>query len=233
MAELTGSTRIRLSQIFDLKVWHDFLVEDKHSAAKVGDVRRWGDGMLHEKTSHGWRVLPGGSDYDVKINPAEEKKNKKLSTPVRPATEQEFSDFIDRLEKDSHTKEPESIQLPYMNRKLMRQIGLPSNANFIFNTRYWHISPERKSSEEQELRPEEYKQIPSVIKNARSAILTKGSGNFKLIFPDKKNPDKYNKIIFSKIDRGNYVVTLGKVDKRNIIDWKNEKTVGAGVPPTI
>lgn len=69
MAELTGSTRIRLSQIIDLKTW----CMDKHSAAKLGDVRRWDDGMLHEKIAHGWRLLPGGTDYDVKVNHAEEK----------------------------------------------------------------------------------------------------------------------------------------------------------------
>lgn len=56
--------------------------------------------MLHEKTAHGWCLLPGGTDYDVKVNHAEEKKNTKLPTPVKPASEKEFSEFIDRLEKN-------------------------------------------------------------------------------------------------------------------------------------
>jgi len=55
--ELTGDTRIRLSQIADLKDW----VEDKHSNYKIGETAQWKDG-LHQKTAHGWIKVPGQKD---------------------------------------------------------------------------------------------------------------------------------------------------------------------------
>lgn len=63
MRELTGDTRIRLSQIKDLKAWHRQMIDD--GRYKIGTVNRWNDGKLHEKTVHGWRVLPtNGSAYE-------------------------------------------------------------------------------------------------------------------------------------------------------------------------
>lgn len=208
-------------------------VEDKHSNARPGDVRRWSDGKLHEKTTHGWRVLPNGSQYDVVEKEKEGRKNLKKPLMGRPATNKEFSDFIDKLNKNPGLNSPISITLPRMNRSLMKQIGLDKNDNFIFSQRFYHVSPARKKQEGQDLRIEEYKQIPDVIKNAKFAILSKGTGNFKIIFPDKKDDSKYNKIVFNKYKKGNYVVTLGKVDKYNIFDKKTEKIVGEGVPPSI
>lgn len=85
----------------------------------------------------------------------------------------------------------------------------------------------------QDLRKEEYKEIPNVIKNAKQAILEKGTGDFKLLFPDKQNPNKVNKIILSKMNRGNFIVTVGKVDKGNAYEPQKIKVVGEGVAPSI
>lgn len=232
---LTGATRIRLSQIRDLPAWHEQLVNDKHDNARVGEVRRWSDGKLHEKREHGWRVLPHSSEYDVLTNKKEEKRNRKTATPPKPATEKQFSDFIDSLNTDPHIREPKAIRLPQMNRKLMKQIGLDTNAALIFNSRYFHISPARKAAEGhgQDLRIEEYKEIPKVIKNARWAILEKDTGDFKLLFQDKKNPEKINKIVMSKTNKGNFIVTVGKVNKGNAYEPQKIKVVGEGVAPSI
>lgn len=232
---LTGATRIRLSQIRDLPVWHEQLVNDKHDNARVGEVRRWSDGKLHEKREHGWRVLPYSAKYDAVRNEKEEERNESIATPAKPVTEKEFNNFIDTLFANPHTREPKGIKLPVMNRKLMKQIGIETNTAFLFGTRYWHISPARKKKEGkgQDLRIEEYKEIPKVIKNARQAILKKNGGNFKLLFADKQRPYKVNKIIFNKTDRGNYIINVSKVDKNNGFDPKTEKVVGEGVAPSI
>ena len=57
--ELTGGTKIRLSQIKGLKQWRERLALDKHGKpVPVGEIRKWADGKLHEKMKHGWRVIP-------------------------------------------------------------------------------------------------------------------------------------------------------------------------------
>ena len=62
--KLTGETRIRLSQIKVLSDWYDQLAQDKHSKARIGEVRKWADGKLHEKMKHGWRKVPSnGFEY--------------------------------------------------------------------------------------------------------------------------------------------------------------------------
>lgn len=231
MKELTANTKIRLSQIRDLWTWR--YTQDKHSGAKIGDVRRWKDGRLHEKTTHGWRVLSESGKYNIRTNTKEEKKNKKNHIPARQVTQQEFSKIIDKLFIDTKMRTPEAVKLPQLNRALMKQIGLDRTDTFVFNTRFHHISPARKAEENQLMTKEEYKKIPEVVKNAKFAILDKKSGNFKIVFKDENNPDKYNKLVFGKTNNGNFLVTLGKVDKRNIYDKKTEKIVGTGVAPVI
>lgn len=139
----------------------------------------------------------------------------------------------DRILNNLQMRTPKAIRLPDLNRKLKKQIGLDKNVMIIFNTKYFHISPERKASEKQALRKEEYKKIPSIIKNARQAILEKGTGDFKLLFDDEQNPHKINKIIFSKTNKGNYILNVSKVDKYNGYDRKKSKVVGEGVAPSI
>ena len=58
MREITPDTKIKLSQI-------KRLITDKHSKDQVGTVRRWSDNKLHEKTSHGWKVVANNKEYDI------------------------------------------------------------------------------------------------------------------------------------------------------------------------
>lgn len=231
--ELTGDTKIRLSRVIGLKEWHDYLIQDFRDKTATGTVRRWADGKLHEKTDKGWRVLPHHREYNVVRNKKEEKKNRKNPQPSGVATQQQFDNFIDELFNNPHLREPKAVRMPDLNRKLSKQIGIDKNTSFIFSSRYFHVSPARKAAEGQDLRKEEYKEIPSIIKNAKQAILTQNNGGFKLLFADKKDPDKVNKLIFNKTDRGNFVINVSKVDKRNAFDNKKEKVVGEGVAPSI
>lgn len=234
MRELTGGTKIRLSQIKGLREWRERLALDKHGKpVPVGEVRRWADGKLHEKTHKGWTVVAHSKEYNVTRNEKEEKKNKKSPQPSSIASQKQFDDFIDSLFANPHLREPKAVRLPDLNRQLMKQIGLDKNTSFIFSSRYFHISPARKAGEGQDLRREEYKEIPDVIKNAKQAILTRNNGGFKLLFRDKANPDKVNKIIFNKTIRGNFIINVSKVDKRNAYIPKIEKVVGEGVAPSI
>ena len=231
---LTADTKIRLSQIVDLKDWHAQLIQDKHGPkVETGTVRRWSDGKLHEKTNNGWRVVPHNKEYNVVRNKSEEKKNRKTPTPSAQSSQKQFDDFVDELFLNPHNTKPKAIRLPDMSRYLKKQLGIDKNTSFIFSSRYFHISPARKATENQELRKDEYKQIPQVIKNAKQAILTRKNGGFKLLFKDTQNPDKINKIIFNKTNRGNFIINVSKVDKYNAYDPKTEKVVGEGVAPSI
>lgn len=233
--ELTGDTRIRLSQIKDLKDWREKLIKDYRDPTPTGTVRRWTDGKLHEKTNKGWRVLPHNKENNVINNSNEEKRNRKIPSPSGVATQKQFNRFVDELFKNPKLREPRAVRLPDVNRKLKKQIGIDKNTSFIFSTRYHHISPQRKAAEGkgQDLRIEEYKELPEIIKNAKQAILTRNNGGFKLLFADKKDPGKVNKIIFNKTNRGNYIINVSKVDKYNGFDPKTEKVVGEGVAPSI
>ena len=74
MAELTGSTRIRLSQIID----QSGRCLDKHSPYKIGDRAKWKDG-IHEKTSHGWKKVveqDNTAGWDIKLNKNNLEKNR-------------------------------------------------------------------------------------------------------------------------------------------------------------
>lgn len=232
--KLTADTKIRLSQIVDLKEWHAQLVLDKHGPkVQTGTVRRWADGKLHEKTNNGWKVVAYNKEYNVVRNTKEEKKNRKTPQPSAEVTQKQFNDFVDDLFVNPHLDKPKAVRLPDMSRHLKKQLGIDKNTAFIFSSRYFHISPARKAGEGQDLRREEYKQLPEFIRNAKQAILTRKNGGFKLLFKDSQNPDKVNKIIFNKTNRGNFIINVSKVDKRNGFDPKTEKVVGEGVAPSI
>lgn len=206
MCELTGDTRIRLSQIKDLKAWiYDY------THANVGEVRRWADGKLHEKMKHGWRVVPHGKDYDLKeySAPRSTKHVRKI------ASQTEFDGFVEQLFNGDYEPMPKAVRLPGMNKSLSRSLGVDENTQFIFKAKYGHVGPVRKGSSDQLMTKEEYKQIPEVIRNAKSAYIDKEKHNFFILFDDKKDPEKTNKLGFNKTPRGNYLVTLAKVNRRD------------------
>ena len=197
--------------IFDI-AREKLLTEDKHSNDKIGTVRRWeSDGKLHIKKEHGWKVLPKSKEYGLK-----EYNAHKSSKAVRKITQQtEFDDFVEKLFNSDYKNAPTVVRLPKMNKGLLSSLGIKDNTQFIFKARYAHISPGRKAMENQSLTKEEYKQIPGAVKNAKYAYIDKKNNNFFIAFEDKSDFKKMNKIVFNKTTKGNYVVTVSKVNKKD------------------
>lgn len=210
MRELTADTKIKLSQI-------KRLITDKHSKDQIGTVRRWSDNKLHEKTSHGWKVVANSKEY--KINEYREVKARKDLSP-KITTQKQFNIFVDNLFNKNYKEAVSTIHLPQIDRKLLKQLGIKDNTQFIFKARYPHINPQRKANEGQALREEEYKAIPNAIKNAKEAYIDKENHNFFIIFEDLNDKSKINKIVFNKTIKGNYLVTIGKVNKQEGINKK-------------
>lgn len=154
---LTGDTRIQL-------------IDD--GRYKIGTVNRWkSDGKLHEKTAHGWKIV--GEDFDPKENKSEEKRVRKIVRPLRIASQKEYDDFIDKLFDGPTPQKPDAIRLPLLKRKLMQQVGLDERASFLFQPRYYHVSPARKAAEGQDLRKEEYKKYLTLSANRTGQFLKK------------------------------------------------------------
>jgi hypothetical protein len=123
------------------------------------------------------------------------------------------------------------IRLPDFNVYLARRLGVTSKCYFTKN-QMTHCRPSRKATYDQELRIEEFKRIPKVIQNSKILYYDKMNKNFLIPFRDIENPKKVNKIVFNKDKRGNYSVSVGKVDLSNL-DENYYKKVGVGVAPTI
>ncbi len=200
---------VKARTVFDIARKRLF-TEDKHSGDKIGTVRRWeSDGKLHVKKAHGWEVLQNGKEYELK-----EHNTHKSSKDVRKITQQtEFDTFVEKLFNSDYKNAPTVVRLPKLNKGLLKTLGLNENTQFIFKARYPHISPVRKVMENQSLTKEEYRQIPNAVKNAKTAYIDKEKGNFFISFADKNNSALINKLVFNKTPKGNYLVTLGKVNK--------------------
>lgn len=123
------------------------------------------------------------------------------------------------------------IRLPDLNIYLARQLGITSKCYFTKN-RMTHCRPSRKETYDQALRIEEFKRIPKVIQNSKILYYDKMNKNFFIPFRDRENPQKVNKIVFNKDKRGNYSLSVGKVELSNL-DENYYKKVGVGVAPTI
>ena len=211
--ELTGDTRIRLSQIVDLAEGCENFIKDKHSKDKPGTVRRWkSDGKLHIKKDHGWEVLPNEKQYQLKENEAP-KLRKGVAAKI--TSQEDYNDFIEKLFNGDYKNTPGTVHLPKMNKGLLLSLGLNENTQFIFKARYPHINPGRKAAEGQGMTKEEYKEIPEVIRKTKKAYIDKGKQNFFITFEDKNNPEMINKLVFNKTNKGNYLVTLGKVNEKD------------------
>lgn len=222
MRELNGNTRIRLSQIIGLKEWHEQLIQDKHAPAQIGEARRWADGKLHVKMKHGWQTVSNYNDYELK----EVNKNKAIKKLQKKETsQQDFDDFVEKIFNKDYQHTPNTIRLPKINKGLASALKLNENTQFIYKEEYKHINPYRKTEEEQGLTKEEYKQIPDVIRKAKTAYMDKVNKNFYVTFEDKDNPEKINKIVFNKTPKGNYIVTVGKVNKKDELTNKKNLPV--------
>ena len=89
-----------------------------------------------------------------------------------------------------------------------------------------HCRPSRKETYDQALRIEEFKRIPKVIQNSKILYYDKMNKNFFIPFRDRENPKKVNKIVFNKDKRGNYSVSVGKVE---ITTLKRKEFIKLGV----
>lgn len=215
--ELTGDTRIRLSQIKDLREW----VED-YRHANPGDVRRWADGKLHIKRNHGWQVVTNPEEYLPKemTPPGKIKK-----FPKEVTTEKEYKEFVDNLFKRNYKDMPNYIHFPDINKKLAFQLGITDKTQFIYKEDYKHINPARKGDEEQSLSKGEYLLIPKVLKQAKKAYFDPVRKNYIITFKDANNPKKVNKIVMEKTPKGSYIVTASKVNKKDDIVLKKSRPI--------
>lgn len=148
-------------------------------------------------------------------------------------SDEDFSDIVDSIILNDYKHIPNVIRLPNLNEKLSEKLGLDKNAAFILKKSATHIRPDRKGSYDQAFDTEEYRAIPKVMRNAMFALVDKREKNFQIVFDDNNDSKKINKIVFNKDELGNYLVTVGKVDRRDSISEINNIVVGVGVAPTI
>ena len=148
-------------------------------------------------------------------------------------SDEEFSDVVDSIILNDYKNIPNVIRLPNIKGELAEKLGLEKDSAFVLKKEATHIRPDRKGNYNQALDTEEYREIPKVIRDADFAIVDKRTKNFQLLFDDKNEISKINKIVFNKDELGNYLVTIGKVDRRDGLSEKEQIVVGVGVAPTI
>ena len=148
-------------------------------------------------------------------------------------SDEDFSDIVDSIILNDYRHIPNIIRLPNLNAELCEKLGLAKDSAFIMKKSTTHIRPNRKGNYEQAFDTEEYRLIPQVIREANFVLVDKRTQNFQVVFDDKDNISKINKIVFNKDELGNYIVTIGKVDRRDGISEKDNTVVGVGVAPTI
>lgn len=148
-------------------------------------------------------------------------------------SDEDFSDIVDSIILNDYRHIPNIIRLPNLNAELCEKLGLAKDSAFVMKKSTTHIRPNRKENYEQAFDTEEYRLIPQVIREANFVLVDKRTQNFQVVFDDKDNISKINKIVFNKDELGNYIVTIGKVDRRDGISEKDNTVVGVGVAPTI
>ena len=148
-------------------------------------------------------------------------------------SDEDFSDIVDCIILNDYKHIPNVIRLPNLNEELSEKLGLSKDSAFILKKSATHIRPDRKGSYNQALDTEEYRMIPQVMRDATFALIDKRQKNFQIVFDDINNIEKINKIVFNKDELGNYLVTIGKVDRRDSISEQENVVVGVGVAPTI
>ena len=148
-------------------------------------------------------------------------------------SDEDFSDIVDSIILNDYKNIPNTIRLPNINSELAEKLGLEKDSAFIMKKSATHIRPDRKGSYGQALDTEEYRMIPKVMRDATFALVDKRVKNFQILFDDKNDIKKINKIVFNKDELGNYLVTIGKVGRQNSISEKENIVVGVGVAPTI
>ena len=151
---------------------------------------------------------------------------------LKICTDEQFSKYVDAMFNHDYKSIPAIIRMPDLNGKLTQKLHLANVHCYMMKGRFSHISPARKQAYNQDLRIDEYKLIPQIIKNAKKAYVSVQHKNFTLFSEDKQNKDMINTIAFNKDVNGNYLVTVGKKLKESFGKgcWK---LVEVGVAPTI
>ena len=148
-------------------------------------------------------------------------------------SDEEFSDIVDSIILNDYKHIPNSIRLPNLNEQLTEKLGLTKDTAFILKKNATHIRPDRKGGYGQAFDTEEYKLIPEILRTTTFAVIDKAFKNFQIVFDDVNDETKINKIVFNKEKLGNYLVTLGKVDRENAFSLERNSVVAVGVAPTI
>lgn len=148
-------------------------------------------------------------------------------------SDDDFSDIVDSIILNDYKHIPNAVRLPDLKAELAEKLGLSKDTAFILKKNATHIRPDRKRAYDQALDTEEYRQIPHVMREASFALVDNRTKNFQLLFDDINDIKKINKIVFNKDELGNYLVTVGKVDRRDGISEQYNTVVGVGVAPTI
>lgn len=148
-------------------------------------------------------------------------------------SDEEFSDIVDSIILNDYKNIPNSIRLPNLNDQLAEKLGLSKDTAFILKKNATHIRPDRKGGYGQSFDTEEYRLIPEIVRTATFAVIDKAFKNFQIVFDDINDETKINKLVFNKDKLGNYLVTLGKVDRENTFSLERNSVVAVGVAPTI
>ena len=148
-------------------------------------------------------------------------------------SDQEFSDIVDSIILNDYKNIPNAIRLPNLNEQLSEKLGLEKDSAFILKKNATHIRPDRKGGYGQAFDAEEYRRIPEILRNADFAVVDTVFQNFQIVFDNKNDGTKINKLVFNKDELGNYLVTLGKVDRESAFSEERNPIVAVGVAPTI
>lgn len=147
-------------------------------------------------------------------------------------SDSDFSSYVDMMFSKDYRKIPNIIRLPNLNGKLTQKLHLADVCCYMQKNRFYHINPQRKGSYGQDLRIDEYKQIPQIVRNSKGALFDKEHKNFMLVSQDRQDAEKVNCISFNKDMNGNYLITVGKKEKGSLLGTAFS-VVKAGVAPAI
>lgn len=148
-------------------------------------------------------------------------------------SDEDFENIVDSIILNDYKNIPNSVRLPNLNEQLSEKLGLEKDSAFILKKNASHIRPDRKGGYGQAFDTEEYYKIPEVLRNADFAVVDNFLKNFQIVFDDKNDSSKINKLVFNKDELGNYLVTLGKVDRESAFSEERNTVVAVGVAPTI
>ena len=177
-----------------------------------------------------------GEEMDTDSIPELQMHNRLKETDVKNLkiiTDEEFSEIVDSMLLNDYKNIPNVVRLPNIRNDLAEKLGLEKDAAFIMKDGISHIRPGRKMIYGQALDDEEYRAIPKIIREATFAIIDKRYNNFQFVFDDEENKKMINKLVFNKDKAGNYLVTVGKVNRMDSLSKSINEVVGVGVAPTI